>query len=118
MRLIKVYRGKLKERELLNLEIAQIEQLPEFPYNFEFATKLDALLSEYEMTLEEAISILDPSAQSRLTIAEQHSKAAKTVVYTNPHTGESVSYRGRANQILEAWKKRYGPSVVKTWADR
>ncbi|MDH4602473.1 MULTISPECIES: histone-like nucleoid-structuring protein, MvaT/MvaU family [Pseudomonas syringae group] len=118
MKLIKIYREKLKERELLNLEIAQIEQLPEFPANLEFANKLDALLREYGMSLQEAVSILDPSAQSRLTIAQQHAKASKNVVYTNPHTGESASYRGRPNQILDAWKKQYGPSVVKSWADR
>jgi hypothetical protein len=62
----------------------------------EFETKLRSLLGDYNKSLREVISILDPPlgskpAKASSTPQKSTRKAHTVMVYKNPHTGEFIS---------------------------
>ncbi|MFJ4346325.1 hypothetical protein [Pseudomonas sp. NPDC089401] len=50
---------------------------------------------------------------------KQQGKRRKTKHYTNPYTGEVLSFNGGGlHRTLKSWKLRYGPLEVESWASR
>lgn len=86
----------------------------------EFETKLRALLGEYNKSLKDIISILDPQAGSKVGRTPESSgkrtrKARTTKIYKNPHTGEMVETKGGNHKTLKEWKAEYGSETVESW---
>jgi hypothetical protein len=86
----------------------------------EFETKLRALLGEYNKSLKDIISILDPQAGSKagrasVTSARPTRKARAVKLYKNPHSGEVVETKGGNHKVLKEWKAEYGSDVVESW---
>ncbi|MCL8307652.1 histone-like nucleoid-structuring protein, MvaT/MvaU family [Pseudomonas putida] len=83
----------------------------------EFEDKLRKLLAEYDMSLRNVISILDPQA-GRVQVqtpakAPRKERALKR--YHNPHTDEVVETKGGNHNTLKAWKAEYGAAEVESW---
>lgn len=86
----------------------------------EFETKLRTLLGEYNKSLKDIISILDPHARfkpSKAAPAPLKSTRKPRAVkhYKNPHTGEVVETKGGNHKTLKEWKAEYGSDTVESW---
>jgi hypothetical protein len=85
----------------------------------EFESKLRGLLAEYGYSLRDVISLLDPQAASRKSVAAAPEKATRRArelkVYNNPHSGEIVETKGGNHKLLKAWKAEHGSDVVESW---
>lgn len=87
----------------------------------EFETKLRGLLGEYNKSLKDIVSILDPQGASKgrkqaTTEPEKPTRKARAVkVYKNPHSGEVVETKGGNHKILKEWKAEYGSDTVESW---
>ncbi|AGI24364.1 transcriptional regulator MvaV [Pseudomonas sp. ATCC 13867] len=84
----------------------------------EFEEQLRSLMREYEKSLKDVLSILDPAQAgmgrpSRRTDAQR--KARELKVYQNPHTGEIVETKGGNHRVLRGWKSEFGSDVVESW---
>lgn len=86
----------------------------------EFETKLRGLLGEYNKSLRDIISILDPQLASKPGKApstpQKPTRKARTVkVYMNPHTGEVIETKGGNHKQLKEWKAEHGSDTVESW---
>jgi hypothetical protein len=83
----------------------------------EFETKLRTLLGEYDKSLSDAVSILDPKTLTKTApISQKPARRARAVkVYNNPHNGEVVETKGGNHKTLKQWKGEYGSDVVESW---
>ena len=85
----------------------------------EFESKLRALLGEYNKSLRDIVSILDPQAafkSSKATAPEKRARKARSLkVYNNPHTGETVETKGGNHKTLKEWKAKHGADTVESW---
>lgn len=110
------------ERELK----AQLEKLDalrndqELKREIEFEEKLRALLGEYNLSLPQVITILDPEAGRRRsseassqTQPKRRARALKR--YVNPNTNEVIETKGGNHKELKQWKAEHGADVVESW---
>lgn len=86
----------------------------------EFETKLRKLLGEYNKSLKEIVSILDPQTSSRAgkntsAPVKATRKARSVKVYKNPDSGETVETKGGNHKTLKQWKTQYGAETVESW---
>lgn len=85
----------------------------------EFESKLRALLGEYNKSLRDIVSILEPQSAFRTRKAnapEKKTRRARTVkVYNNPYTGETVETKGGNHKTLKEWKAEHGADTIETW---
>ncbi|WP_110972520.1 histone-like nucleoid-structuring protein, MvaT/MvaU family [Pseudomonas huaxiensis] len=111
-----------KLEQQLAAQLAELETLKNdvgLKKEFEFETKLRALLAEYGFNLGHVIALLDPQASARRPAVQP--EAAKTrkprtlKVYKNPHNGEVVETKGGNHKTLKDWKSQYGQDVVESW---
>lgn len=86
----------------------------------EFETKLRGLLGEYNKSLRDVISILDPlggfkpgTAAAAPVKGTRKPRAVK--LYKNPHSGEVVETKGGNHKVLKEWKAEYGSDTVESW---
>jgi len=87
----------------------------------EFESKLRTLLGEYNKSLEDIVSILDPqggfkpgkAAAAAPVKGTRKPRAMK--LYKNPHSGEVVETKGGNHKILKEWKAEYGSDTVESW---
>ncbi|MEG5264493.1 histone-like nucleoid-structuring protein, MvaT/MvaU family [Pseudomonas sp. JDS28PS106] len=86
----------------------------------EFESKLRELLGEYNKSLKDIISILDPQLSSRPGKApaapvKASRKPRSVKLYKNPHSGEVVETKGGNHKTLKQWKAEYGAETVESW---
>lgn len=86
----------------------------------EFETKLRALLGEYNKSLKDITSILQPQPNTKPSrVAATPEKATRkprsVKVYKNPHTGEVVETKGGNHKTLKEWKAEHGSDTVESW---
>ncbi|MDF2643220.1 MAG: transcriptional regulator [Pseudomonas sp.] len=86
----------------------------------EFESKLRELLGEYNKSLKDIVSILDPQSSSRSgktapAPAKATRKARSVKQYKNPHSGEVVETKGGNHKTLKQWKAEYGAETVESW---
>lgn len=86
----------------------------------EFESKLRELLGEYNKSLKDIISILDPQVSSRpgkaqVAPAKASRKPRSVKLYKNPHSGEVVETKGGNHKTLKQWKAEYGAETVESW---
>jgi DNA-binding protein H-NS len=104
----------------LQEQLAQLEHLKNdagLQKEIEFEQQLKALMSTYDKTLRDIITILDPhSATPGSTPAGPKRRRARVVkVYRNPHTGEVIETKGGNHRGLKYWKEQYGIATVNSW---
>lgn len=86
----------------------------------EFETKLRSLLGEYNKSLNDIVSILDPqgSTKGRKAATEPEKttrKRRELKTYKNPHNGETIQTKGGNHTVLKAWKVEHGAEIVESW---
>lgn len=86
----------------------------------EFESKLRELLGEYNKSLKDIISILDPQLSSRpgkppAAPVKASRKPRSVKLYKNPHSGEVVETKGGNHKTLKQWKAEYGAETVESW---
>jgi len=106
------YREKLRALELLKAELEALESNASFKQEREFEQAVLALLDEYGFSRSEAIDILMPGTTESKPVKR---RARSTLVVENPHTGERIEARSRANPIFKGWVGQYGKDVVDSW---
>ena len=75
----------------------------------EFETKLLALLADYNYSLRNVITLLDPSAGKGVTAHVKGARRERALKrYKNPNNGEVVETKGGNHKVLKAWKEQYG----------
>lgn len=86
----------------------------------EIETKLPGLLCEYNKSLRDVISILDPlvgfkpgKAPAAPVKGTRKPRAVK--LYKNLHLGEVVETKGGNHKALKEWKAEYGSEAVESW---
>jgi hypothetical protein len=122
MSLIQEYRETESAiRELQSrLEILKSDQ--SFKVEMEFEQKLRELMGEYQKSLRDVISIIDPQ-MARSPQAKGEPKVAtsrrerKVKQYKNPFSGEMIETKGGNNKILKQWKAEHGAEEVESWAN-
>lgn len=114
-----------KLEQQLAAQLAELETLKNdsgLQKEIEFETKLRNLLGEYNFSLREIVSILEPQSGSRRgapAVAEKSTRKARSVkVYKNPHSGELVETKGGNHKTLKAWKAEYGSAEVESWLSK
>ncbi|MCY1537249.1 hypothetical protein D9M68_727380 [compost metagenome] len=115
--------SKLAEFKALEAQLAeQLAQLDalkndsELQREIQFESKLRSLLAEYDMSLRNVITILDPQARRSAPAAKLPARKARQVKrYKNPNTGEVVETKGGNHRILKEWKAEFGSDVVESW---
>lgn len=97
----------------------------ELEQEIKFESKLLSLLGEYDKSLKDVISILDPKggskpagtrpgrAQPEPTKATRKARSVK--IYKNPHTGEFIETKGGNHKQLKEWKAEHGSDEVESW---
>ena len=110
------YYEKRAEIERLQAELEQIEQNPAIALDQEFATRLHALVKEYDQDIENVIKMVMPGDISSL-VAEYTASTRRRPVrsYLNPYTQERIETRGANHRTLKEWKAQYGANIVETW---
>lgn len=87
----------------------------------EFESKLRALLGEYNKSLKDIVSILDPqggfkSGKAAAAAPVKGTRKPRAVkLYKNPHSGEVVETKGGNHKVLKEWKAEYGSDTVESW---
>lgn len=86
----------------------------------EFESKLRSLLGEYNKSLKDIVSILDPqgATKTRKASAEPEKatrKPRELKTYKNPHSGETIQTKGGNHTVLKSWKAEYGSDTVESW---
>ncbi|MFL9812891.1 H-NS histone family protein [Stutzerimonas sp. VN223-3] len=116
--------SKIAEFKALEAQIAEHQKRLEalqgdegLKQEIEFESKLRKLLGEYNYSLRDVISLLDPSAgKGRQAVAEKPARRERSLKrYKNPNTGEVVETRGGNHKVLKAWKQEHGAEAVEGW---
>lgn len=116
--------SKLAEFRALELKLAQQLQELEALKNdknlkkeIEFEEKLNALMSEYGVSLRQVVNILDPEASLSVTASAKggNRRERQLKVYKNPKSGEIVETKGGNHKVLKAWKEEFGAEEVESW---
>ncbi|MGN2407767.1 histone-like nucleoid-structuring protein, MvaT/MvaU family [Pseudomonas viridiflava] len=107
----------------LAAQLAELEALKNdygLKEEMEFERKLRDLLAEYNFSLRDVISILDPQSANRKTVVAPATgkatrKPRQVKVYKNPHSGEFIETKGGNHKTLKSWKSEFGADVVESW---
>lgn len=121
MSLINEYRATEVAIKELQAKMAAMEKDGALKKEMEFETKLRALLGEYNKSLVDVASILDPQAKSGKAVrgavkVAGTKRARKVKQYKNPHNGEVIETKGGNHKTLKEWKAKWGGDVVEGWA--
>lgn len=119
--------SRLAEYRALELkiqeEMARLEALgadDKLKVEMQFEEKLKALMSKYDKSLRDIISILDPQSYGSVSTASAKTDKAprrerELKIYEHPETKERVETKGGNHTVLKAWKAEHGADVVETW---
>lgn len=121
MSLINEYRATEEAIKELQERLKNLSQDDKLQKELEFEGKLRKLMGEYQKTLRDINSLLDPDAKlgkaPRPAKAPTQTKRARKVKqYKNPHTGEVIETKGGNHKTLKEWKATWGSETVEGWA--
>jgi hypothetical protein len=110
----------------LQEQLAQLEVMKNdtgLKREIEFEQKLLGLMKDYDKSLRDIKSLLDPTSSSTARAAPAapapKTRRARVVkVYENPETGELIETKGGNHRGLRAWKDQYGAETVEGWVRR
>lgn len=118
--------SKLAEFKALEAQLAaRLKQLDalktdsKLKREIEFEEKLQSLMINYAVTLQDIISILDdkstPVPAIPASAASRARRRRQVRVYQHPETGEVVETKSGNHKVLKAWKHKYGAETVDEW---
>ncbi|WPO99123.1 histone-like nucleoid-structuring protein MvaT [Pseudomonas sp. HR96] len=122
MSLINEYRATEEAIKELQARLKNLSQDDKLQTELEFEGKLRTLMGEYQKSLRDIISLLDPESRTakapRGTPAKVPGtkRARKVKQYKNPHNGEIIETKGGNHKTLKEWKAKWGGDVVESWA--
>lgn len=121
MSLINEYRATEEAIKELQARLKNLSQDDKLQAELEFEGKLRTLMGEYQKSLRDIISLLDPDAKvnkaPRGVVKTTGTKRARKVKqYKNPHNGEVIETKGGNHKTLKEWKAKWGADVVEGWA--
>jgi hypothetical protein len=120
MSLINEYRATEDAIKELQERLKNLSQDDKLKKELEFEGKLRALMGEYQKSLRDIISLLDPDAKSSRGTRSAKPVAAKRTrkvkQYKNPNTGEVIETKGGNHKTLKEWKAKWGGDVVESWS--
>lgn len=121
MSLINEYRATEEAIKELQERLKNLSQDDKLQKELEFEGKLRRLMDEYQKTLRDINSLLDPDAKlgkapRPAKAATQTKRARKVKQYKNPHTGEVIETKGGNHKTLKEWKAQWGADTVESWA--
>lgn len=111
--LIQQYAQKEAELKKLQEALKSLESDPRFSQEYEFKTKLEALMNEFDKTPAAVLAMLDPERKPATTKAPR--KPRKLKIYRNPHNGEVIETKGANHKKLKSWKEQHGAETVDSW---
>jgi len=117
---INEYRATAEKIKELQTKLQNLSTDDSLKQELEFEEKLRSLMEQYNKTLTDLISILEPDLRvlRRLKnkIPTQSKRLRKAKRYTNPHTQEAIETKGGNHKTLKEWKAKYGSNVVESWS--
>ena len=121
MSLINEYRTTEEAIKELQARLQSLSQDKNLQDELEFEGKLRTLMGEYQKSLRDIISLLDPDAKLSkaprgLVKVAGTKRARKVKQYKNPHNGEVVETKGGNHKTLKEWKAKWGGDEVESWA--
>lgn len=123
MSLAQQYRNTQAAIKELQDQLQELEGNEGLQKELEFEEKLRALMGEYNKSLRDIISLLDPqSHKAGLKSTKQTTgtgatrRERKVKVYKNPHSGEVIETKGGNHKTLKQWKAEHGSDEVESWA--
>lgn len=120
MSLINEYRATEDAIKELQERLKNLSQDDKLKKELEFEGKLRALMGEYQKSLRDIISLLDPDAKSSKNVRTGKpaavKRARKVKQYKNPNNGEVIETKGGNHKTLKEWKAKWGGDVVESWA--
>ena len=119
MSLINEYRATEEAIKELQDRLKNMSQDDKLQKELEFEGKLRALMGEYQKSLRDIISMLDPEARSSKSLRPAKTtatkRARKVKQYKNPNTGDVIETKGGNHKTLKEWKAKWGSDVVESW---
>ena len=122
MSLINEYRATEEAIKELQARLKNLSEDDKLQTELEFEGKLRTLMGEYQKSLRDIISLLDPEAKSNklprgAAVKVTGTKRARKVKqYKNPHNGEIIETKGGNHKTLKEWKAKWGGAEVEGWA--
>ena len=104
----------------LQERLDRLTQDDELKKELEFEGKLRELMDEYQKSLRDIVTLLDPTSTSKTLRAAANpatsKRARKVKQYKNPHSGEVIETKGGNHRTLKEWKAQWGNDSVESWA--
>ncbi|XBT41973.1 histone-like nucleoid-structuring protein, MvaT/MvaU family [Pseudomonas viridiflava] len=102
-------------------EFSFIKINPHLKREFEFESKLHALLDEYQFDLSHVLAISECESYKTqhpwLPLPPlPHFRSRQSKYYVNPYTGEKVEAKSTLHKTLQMWIQQYGRAEVERWA--
>ncbi|TRX75418.1 histone-like nucleoid-structuring protein MvaT [Pseudomonas mangiferae] len=121
MSLINEYRTTEEQIKELQERLKALSQDEKLKKELEFEGKLRSLMGEYQKSLRDIVSLLDPEAKPSkaprsVKAAPASKRARKVKQYKNPHTGETIETKGGNHKTLKEWKAKWGGDEVEAWS--
>jgi hypothetical protein len=120
MSLVNEYRATEEAIKELQERLKSLSQDDKLKKELEFEGKLRKLMGEYQKSLRDIISLLDPEARTKAPragkAAAPNKRARKVKQYKNPNTGEVIETKGGNHKTLKEWKAKWGADTVESWA--
>lgn len=120
-KLVTQHRAIQAQIQSLKTELVAIEQSPAYARELAFADALEGLMNEYNKSLRDVVSILDPESSKTESTRAARGPAPGTarprMRYKNPHTGEVVETASGNNTVLKNWKIQYPNENIKEWIE-
>ncbi|MBA6419247.1 histone-like nucleoid-structuring protein MvaT [Pseudomonas neustonica] len=117
MSMLQEYRQIEETIRELNERLQSLSNDDKLKKEIEFEEKLRTLMGQYNKSLKDVVSILDPDnkAGTGKKAAGGVKRARKVKQYKNPNTGEVIETKGGNHKTLKAWKEQYGSEKVESW---
>lgn len=111
--LIAERRDLLRKIEALQKRLDHIEASPAYQEEAQFLERLHALMDEHEMYTPDVLGLLSERPGKKPSRRKKRESELK--VFTNPHTGETISAYRTNKRKLQEWMDEYGQEIVLSW---
>lgn len=119
MSLVNEYRATEQAIKELQDHLQLLSENGRLQEELEFEGKLRELMGQYQKSLRDVISLLDPQANMPASVPAKAGAAKrprKVKQYKNPETGEVIETKGGNHKVLKQWKAKWGADEVESWA--
>jgi hypothetical protein len=121
MSLLSEYRATQEAIKELQERLKNLDQDEKLQKEKQFEEELRNLMNAHKKSLPDIVAIIDPTAKIGKAPAAagkvaSTKRARKVKQYKNPHTGEVIETKGGNHKVLKAWKAKWNPDEVESWA--